>query len=152
MKPPRALFQHSAVSIFSSAKTSAVTQGSVEETLSRKFCPSRSPFLGICLSLTLVLVPSAICQGALVEKGSGWQNGPSCTFQGAYSACPSAVLFDSHHHMWHHCWRVCVACNQEENLKHAHRCRQLCEDATLASVEVWGCKGGFSGVFCSDGG
>lgn len=73
-----------------------------EGTLKRKFCPSQSPFLGT--SLTSISVPSAICQGALVEKGRVWQNGPSCTFWGAYSTYPSAVLFNPHH-----CWRVCVA-------------------------------------------
>lgn len=72
------------------------------ETLSRKYCLSQCPFLGTSQSLTVVSVPSAICQGALVDKGTTWQNGPSCTFDGTYYACPSAAFLICHH-LAHHC-------------------------------------------------
>lgn len=60
-----------------------------------KLWQSQIPLLGISLSLTLVSVLKMIYQGTVVEKGSVWQNGPSCAFQGEHRAFPSAALFDA---------------------------------------------------------
>jgi len=41
-----------------------------EEALGRKFCPSRSSFSGISLSMALVSVPSAVYQGTVFERSA----------------------------------------------------------------------------------
>lgn len=110
---------------------------------SSKFCPSQSPFLGTSLSLALGSVPSATCQVPCLPRAVCSRRGCPAPLRESFL---TPTLIDQP------CCRVGVAWSREQNQNHAHRRRHLGEASNLASVEVWGCKGGSSGVFRSGSG